>query len=386
MNLQRIRVLAGKEFARLLRNPPALMAVGLLILMAFLLTIDNPPSGRPAAKADPRLAGCWIVYWEDDGFIPWLRKGGDGAAAKKPRHPVRFVPVDRAPLHDGRVAYPPGLNCAIEWRLLDDGVRPVTLVGNGSDEVRVAETSRWLLTAALQFYGRVEVAESSRRLPVPPDRRTGGLLGGIDLSGPQAQAMVGAMLLFSVQFFACCALFVSFTSHERERGILQALALTTASVGEILAAKYLFHLALSAVASATMVCILKPAYAGQGGWWLLWLPVWLFNSIGLLAVATLVAASARTQTAASLFGFCYLMGVGIVFALSKNFPAFGWVRSVMFENYGFLTHHALLGAGSTDGRGVAAVLLWGTLHSAVLATLLLAVAVWIFRRRGWRAA
>lgn len=385
MKLQRIRVLAGKEFARLLRNPPALMAVGLLILMAFLLTIDNS-SGQRAAKPDPRLAGCWIVYWEDDGFIPWLRRGGDGLAPKRPRIPVRFIEIDRAPVRDGRIAYPPGLACAIEWRRLDGAVRPVTWLGNGNDEVPVAEASRWLLAAALQFYGKVDVEESTRRLPAPPGRRSGGLLGGIDLSGPQAQAMVGAMLLFSVQFFACCALFVSFTSHERERGILQALALTTASVGEILVAKYLFHLALSAVASAAMIWILKPEYANQGAWWLLWLPAWLFNSIGLLAVATLVSASARTQTTASLFGFCYLMSVGIVFALSKNFPAFGWVRSIMFENYGFLTHHALLGAGSTDGRSVAGVLLWGTLHSAVLATFLLALAVWVFRKRGWRAS
>ena len=384
MNPRRLRVLVGKEFARLLRNPPALMAVSLLILMAFLLTIGNPSPASPARKPDPALAACWIVHWPDDAFVEWLRSQ-DNVDLTRPRVPLRFVAAERLPLRDGRIVYPAGLGCAIEWRPGDGDVRPVVWVSDGRDDARMAAASRWLLGAALQFHGKTAISESTRRLKAPPDSKTGGLLGGVDLSGPQAQAMVGAMLLFSVQFFACCALFVSFTSHERERGILQALALTSASVGEILTAKYLFHLALSAVASAAMIWILKPQFAGEPAWWLLWLPVWLFNSLGLLAVATLVAASARTQTAASLFGFCYLMGVGIVFALSKNFPAFGWLRSFMFENYSFLTHHALLGTGNGDSQKLAAVALWGTLHTAVLATVLLAVAVWVFRRRGWRA-
>ncbi|HMV54568.1 MAG TPA: ABC transporter permease [Rhodocyclaceae bacterium] len=405
--LRRIRVLVGKEAARLLRNPPALMAIGLMVLMALLVALSRDP---PPPHTQAELArGCWLVYWEDDGFVPWLRRRGRGnatdalppprteagvdpatAAAPQPatdngslsRVPVRFVPADRLRGSDNRLRYPPGLGCAVEWRLADGaagrGGRDVVF-RPGSNEALLAPMARWLLAAAVEFYGERALRESMHPLPTPAAARRAGPFAGFDFSAARTQSLVGAMLLFSLQFFVCCALFVSFASHERERGILQALALTAASPADILAAKYVFHLALSLIAGATMVAILDAGALARPG---LWLSL-CFTAAGLLGIATLIVSFTRTQTAASLIGFCYLMGVGMVFALSKSFPAFGWMRLFMFENYSFLVSFFMLGGSPREAM---AAIGWGMGRLALISLALLGFAAWVFNRRGWRSA
>lgn len=396
-SLRRIRVLVGKEFARLWRNPPALMAVGLLLLMALMLSVDDRRAGRSAAAGAPALPVCWIVYWEDDGFIPWLRRstaegaraGAHGANAAQapapPRAPVRFLPVDRVDRSGGEIRYPPTLSCAIEWRLADGEVRLLLQRATAQGKAHSDAVTRWLLAAALQYYGKQSVHTRLLALPATAAAPARSVLGSVDLKGPQVRPLAAAMLVFSLQFFVCCALFVSFTSHERERGILQALALTRATPLELLLSKYLFHLLLSALATAIIVVVLAPALLTRPALWLLWLPLWLVLSLGLLAVATTLSACARTQTTASLLGFCYLMGVGIVFALSRQFPAFAVLRELMFENHAVRALHALLSIGEVgDARQHFATWLAATAQAALLAPLLLAFAVWLFLRRGWR--
>lgn len=365
--LHRLWVLYGKEWARLRRNPAALMAVGLLVLMAILVSIESKAGAKRAASAARQP--CLVVYNEEDGLIKLLK------AAQHKRVPVQFMPF--APDLGGRErpAYPAGLACAVEISRLDPAAQPqrrIVFRHAGIDLKQVHSLSDWVNTVG--YFGTVHFA--TRPLP----RHAADAPAGFDLSSSRSRAMVSAMLLFSAQFFVCCALFISFTAHERERGILQALALTPAGAGELLLAKMAFHLSLSLAASGVLTLVLARGFLTFPPLWL----AFLASSFGLLAVAALITSFARSQTSASLAGFCYLMLVGVVFALSQNFPGFAALRELMFEHHAVSAYNALFDVRALGRRGVVAF--FGHMGAALLlGSCLLALAAWVWRKQGWQA-
>ncbi|TXI38484.1 MAG: hypothetical protein E6Q51_01070, partial [Methylophilus methylotrophus] len=56
---KRLWILYGKEWFRIKRNPAALMAAGLIVLMAFLVSIEN--RANQIAKRQEQLP-CGVVY------------------------------------------------------------------------------------------------------------------------------------------------------------------------------------------------------------------------------------------------------------------------------------------------------------------------------------
>ncbi len=354
-----------KEWSRLKRNPAALMAVGLLILMAVLLTIEGKASARAAqAFRQP----CLVVYNAEDALVSALK------AHRQKGVPVRFSQVEYDLNLNARPAYRKGLVCAVEiGPELDQGGAQRRLVFRhaGNDMRQIHAVSNWVTNVANA--GRFSV--ESVKLP----EAAAGTPRSFDLGSSKSRAMVSAMLLFSAQFFVCCALMISLTAHEREKGILQALTMTPVGPGELLAAKLLFHLSLSLAASVAMTLVFAPAY-------LRFYPLWLVfcaSSLGLMAVATLITSFSRNQTSASLMGFSYLMVVGIIFALSQSFPGFAALRTLMFEHHVISAYSIMF---DTAARGWGAILLFfGHLSFLILlASMLLALAAWVWNRHGWR--
>ena len=357
-----------KEVKRLQRNPAALMAVLLLVLMSVLVSIEarpEAPSGRRAAAQ-----ACVIAHGPGDELAAYLaRHAGE-------RLPVRFLEVP----DPRRLRYPRGLPCAAE-------IVPVASAGAAAperrrivfrydgDRARAERLARWVLAgmAAQASGASIEQAMEPFAAGHGLDQRG---LGQVNLSAGKTRALVGTVLIYSALFFVCCAMFISFSAHERERGIAQALALTPAGPTMALFAKLIFHLTLGAGACAVMLAVLAP--------WMLVSPVaWailLTTALGLLSVAALVVSFTRTQTAASLVGFSYLMGVGAVFALSGSFPAFGYVRALMFE------HHALAALAALfepELKASVATLLESLLGMALTVPMLLIVSVLVWRKRAW---
>jgi hypothetical protein len=186
--------------------------------------------------------------------------------------------------------------------------------------------------------------------------------------------LIATILLFFVQFFACCHLFVSFASQDRERGTLLALALSPATTTELLVARFLFHLAISMAVSGVVVGILRPAALTQP---LLWTVV-LLASVGLMSVATVIASLAHSQTTAGLLTLCYMLATGVVFYLATKFSGFAWVKQAMIEHYSLpLVYMAMK---QHVGFRAAPALLMLTLLTAGW----VAVAASLFRSRGWR--
>lgn len=369
---QRLWVLYSKEWLRLKRNPAALMAVGLIVLMAFMVSIETKATTRAAAIAK---RPCLVVHQHGDTFATHLQQ-----TSRQPA--IKFVAVDQ-PLSPGRHPdYPPQVTCAVEigskavnGSSTSEGNRQLSLVfRHGGDTRALLPLTQWLLTELAAYNGQPLTQVT---LPLKNSEAQQQNRGKIDLATKQSRAMINAMLIFSAQFFVCCALFISFAAHERERGISQALALTASSPFEMLLAKILFHLSLALTASALIVGIVN-GWQTLGLWPLWWML--LFSSLGLMAIAILITSLTRQQTSASLVGFCYIMLMGVVFALSQSFPAFAVLRQFMFEHH-FINSAMLF----FDWQRAHATMFFGNLIMlTVLSSLLMMAAVWIWKWRGWR--
>lgn len=362
----RLWVLYVKEWARLKRNPAALMAVGLLILMAILLTIEGKASARAAqAFRQP----CLVLFNEEDALVRQLMEN------RRRDVPVAFRQVHHDLNQDARPSYAKGVVCVVEIGVAvagDEGRRKLVLRHAGTDLRQIHRVSDWVMSVA-----------NAGRFAVSTRPLTGAAAGStprsFDLGSSKSRGMVSAMLLFSAQFFVCCALMISLTAHEREKGILQALTMTPVGPGELLAAKVLFHLTLSLAASVAMTLVFAPKY-------LLFFPLWLVfcaSSLGLMAVATLVTSFSRNQTSASLMGFSYLMVVGIVFALAQSFPGFAALRTLMFEHH-VISSYSIMFDTAARGRHDMLMFFGHLSFQIILALILLAIAAWVWNRRGWR--
>ena len=326
LRTEMIRVLLGRELLRLRKNPTPLFLLGLAVAIA-LLTAGSVPR-KMADTNRPAGSTCWIVYEQND---PWI----EHLYVRLSRDPsFRFVhTVDLA--HPGlRIDYPPGV-CAIEIHTkakdgLDVGPLQIRYRHFGADDSVLWPFARRFWAVTTEHYGKLprivdEIAPIAA--PAPATRAT--MLATTRISEVVTIELVGTILLFFVQFLCCCHLFVSFTSQDRERGTLSALALTPIHAGELLAAKSILHLGLSLGSSAAVIAILKPAALGTPGlWWTLFAA-----SCGFLAVGTLITALSRTQSTAALLTLCYMLVSGVIFSLADEFSLFASLKQLMFENH-----------------------------------------------------
>ena len=363
-----IRILLLREYRRLLKNPSAVMLIGLLIAISLLIA-----TGSAEPKGEMQ---CWVVYWEDSDWISRLK------TMLPEREQIRIEPASSFRQVGEQLIYPKN-SCAIEIRPSrspsTDGSGSVRLFYRypGKDPNVLMPYLRWFWPASVHYFGNpprfvqqtIPIGVPSRWAATPLDS-----LQDSSVADLVTTEITTTALLFVVQFFACCHLLVSLTSQDRERGTLTALALTPVSMAELLTARYLFHLTISLGASTAILTILQPSALTQP---LLWI-VLVLTSLGMMAVGTTIATLCRTQTTAGLLTLSYMLGVGGVFYLSTQFPAFDQVKLAMFERYSLPLVYLSLKVPLTIARapGLAPLL--------ILVSVWLAVAATLFRRQGWR--
>lgn len=366
-----IKTLYIKEWVRLKRNPAALMAVGLLILMAFLLNIES--RAQQIAKKSSGWP-CLVVFNQPSSLIQHLRRN------QNPALKIKFV--HQSNVNDAEIKYAPVVDCVAEIQDIQElkwinmRTQQKIIFRHGGSDASIKKTNglaRWVLSSMAAKYSNHNIGQEIQPLPNSKSKPSTSL----DLGNKKSRAMVSAMLIFSTQFFVCCALFISLTAHEKEKSILQALALTLASPKLQLMVKVGFHLSLSIVASIIMLAVISPIHLFYvGTWWIL-----IASSIGLIGVATILTSLNRTQTSASLMGFCYLMFVGVVFALSQNFKGFTLLKVLMFE-------HHVISALSMFFSGITRqnYLLLGAhiLSLSVIVMVISLVSFIVWQRKGWK--
>lgn len=363
-----IRILLLRECRRLWKNPSAVMLVGLLIAISLLVA-----TGGAEPKSEMQ---CWVVYWQDSDWIEQLKM------RRPEREEIHIEPASRFPRAGEHLVYPKN-SCAIEIRPSgvdsDAEAAPVRITYRypGKDPNVLMPYLCWFWPASIHYFGDAPPF-LQQTLPIGvPLRRAVTPLGNLQDSSVAdlvTTEIAATALLFVVQFFTCCHLLVSLTSQDRERGTLTALALTPVSIAEILTARCLFHLTISMGASSAVLAILQPSALVQP---LLWI-VLVLTSLGMMAIGTTIATLCRTQTTAGLLTLSYMLGVGVVFYLSTQFPAFDWVKLGMLERYSLPLVYLNLKLPLSITRAP------GLIPLLLLSMTWLTVAAILFRRFGWR--
>ena len=374
--LDMLRPLIGREVLRLVKNPSALLMLGMLVAFSLLLALSRGDKKAPMT--------CVIVHPDKLTTVDWGGTATDFikklTRQAKTTRTIGVIPLSRVPVYRGQRVYPPN-TCAIELLDLptsDKGKSQLTVSyrhpGGKSDVLE--PFLRWFWPIALDHFGHVAVVESEPTSSRP--KTAAGVvmerLQSGSLTELMTEELAAAVLLLVIQFVTCCQLIVSFTSQDRERGTLTALALSPIRMSELLQAKILFHLALSAIGCCAVIAILKPAALSHASLW----ATLILTSLGLCGVGMVIASLARTQSAASLLALCYMLVGAVVFYLATKFSAFAWVKSLAFENYSFgmiflSLQQSIPIARATDLQPMT-FLVAGWLVAATL----------LFRARGWR--
>lgn len=367
IRLSMLKILLGREFMRLKKNPSALLLLGMLAAVALLMATSRPVEKPQKPVAD----NFWLIYDRETAWIHFLGKN-------RPEHPsIKMLSRQRIanPDPNGRIALPPG-DCGLEIKHENVG-----------EEVRVKMTGLYfgpssdIMDPLMNWFWPkvVEFQDANVKFDYMPQMMGGRRPKTMDetsLSELVKAEVIGTVLLLIVQFFTCCHLLVSFTSQDRERGTLTALVLSPARMSEILVARFIFHLALSMVGSVAVIAILQPAALARP---VLWATLFL-TSIGLMSVGTCIATLAKTQSSAALLGLCYMLGGAVLFYLSTKFIAFGLLKKVAFESYSFLLIYQTL--KTPLGFEQAAFLGLGWLIGIVVVWVYIARTT--FYRFGWR--
>jgi hypothetical protein len=231
----------------------------------------------------------------------------------------------------------------------------------------------WAQRLAYQaLYERYAAAAngSPGRQAVPVlDMRERAIVGGaLDLRA----AIATALVLFSL-CFTCVYLMPSLTCEERERGLLLAQALSPASAAEILAAKFLFYPAFGILLATLLAGIHNPAVLARPFFWMALGTL----SVGTLGIGMTIACLAKTQRAASLGALCYMLSVALVLLVCQQ-------NNIVHLPRLALEYHAPHILHATLTNRLQAEHWWNLGASAALAAAWAAVAVVLFRRRGWQ--
>lgn len=368
--------LVEREVMRLVKNPSALMLIGLLVVFSILLVMSRSDKKQKLA--------CWIVVPDQTStdfagneraeFIREL------TARAEQTENIRIVPFSRVAQYRHQRVYPPS-TCAIELLELPQEGGDTSKLGiayrypGGKSEV-LEPFLRWFWPIAIEHFGQVTVTERAPTISRPTTAAAMVMekLQSGSISDLMNEDLAAAILLLIIQFVTCCQLIVSFTSQDRERGTLTALALSPITMSELLQAKILFHLGLSAIGSGAIIAVLKPAALLNLS---LWVTLMLLG-LGLASVGMVIASLTKSQSSASLLALCYMLIGGVIFYLATKFSAFAMVKMLSFEHYSFGMVYLSLQRPVPLRRAM------DLGPMLLLVTLWLTTATVLFRRRGWR--
>ena len=365
-----LRSLIRKDVIRLLRNGPALMMLGLMVVVAFVTassglveeSVDEPAPKQARAES-------WIVYWQDSPWVQFLKRRAPDELA------IRFVEASSTEAN----TYPPNVPI-IELRppVFDKGRqqprRHVRYRHPGSDPNVLWPVTRWFLSASIEHFGEMPPLFETVEPLQPPSTatRTQAALESTSVADVLSVPLIGTALLMMIQFFSACGLFVSLTAQERERGAVRALLLTPMTYFEFVSSKAIVHGALSVGTSVVAIAALRPAALTSP---LLW-GTMLVMTCGYFAVGLLISSFAKNQAAPNLLSFGYLLLIGLLNLMAHRFESFRFLSGLSFERYGLQFTIA------SELQSLASLrLLWtpGFLAFAILTAGLLLIATYVNR-------
>ena len=345
-----VLTLVRKDMARLVRNGPALMLLGLLVVMAFLLGFSGLiEEEQEQDRANTQRNESWIVYWEDSDWIELLKRRAPKELG------IRFAKANQL----ASKTYPPHI-CVIEirktafFRDRNQTRRQIHYRYPGSDQKVLWPITRWFLSVSLEHFGKMPQFFETIQPVVPPTQQTAtrNSLENVSVADALSLSLIGSTLLTTILFFAASGLLVSMTAQERERGALRAILLSPASYFEFVASKAVVHGGLALGTSAIVVAALKPEVLTS----LLFWGTMIAQTCGYFAVGLLIASFAKNQAAPNLLSFAYILAIGSLNLLAYRFDAFRFISVLTFERYGLMFTIASFNDGELSiGRSLGAM-------------------------------
>ncbi len=334
-----VAALVGKDFSRLVRNGPALMLLGLFVLVAILVGSSGlVEEKKQSNSATAPLQETWIVYSEDSQWIQLLKRRAPDELG------IRFRKISQLESE----TYPANI-CVIEIRpekYFSDRKqirRPIHYRYSGSDPQILWGVTRWFLSVSLEHFGEMPQFFETIQPIAPPTQedQSRSALEDVSVADLLSLSLITTGLITTIQFFAACGLLVSLTAQERKRGALRALLLTPATFFEYVATKAVVHGGLALGTSTIAVAALQPAALNS---LLLW-GTMISVTCGYFAVGLLIACFAKNQAAPNLLSFAYVLAIGTLNLLAYRFEAFQFLSALTFERYGLILTIASLSAG-----------------------------------------
>lgn len=364
-----LKTLLGKEFLRLRKNPGALMLLGLLVTIALLVSLswkDAPPDNQERT--------CWIVYsdsWTNSGWIDYLNE-------YHPTNPLIKVVTREKLVGDSGELDIPSNDCAIELPPYESGsnsrIRSKVVYHFPAEKYEaITPAAAWFWATWKQFSSNDVYHDIDLKPYAQAEQANMASMIRTSAAKNMNIELIATMLLLSVQFFTCCHLYVSFSSQDRERGTLSALALSPVSVFEMLIARFIFHLTLGLSVSALILFIVNRSTSISPSIFLVLVCV----GTAWLCVGKIIAALTKTQAQASMLMFCYMLGGGILFYLSSQFPIFRSIQLATFENHAVTLLHQSIETGQL--LALPAVIL------VILTGVWALAATSLFERIGWQS-
>lgn len=357
-------VLLNREIRRTQKNPMALIFLGLLSAIAVLVAVSAPK----APEAPPLIV--WIVYERPAEWIDHLTEN----LPDKPE--IHVVPSSRVTGDSERPQLPPAHSLVEVFN--GDPSKPVRILGHyiGKESSAMQPFWNWFWPTIAEHQSGHQIAFTQSLKPMRSRTSFSAMMSLEDTSVADLvkKELIGSVMLLIVMFFSCCHLLVSFTAQDRERGTLNALALSPARTSEIMCAKFCFHMILSVVGSVVITGILVPAALARPVFWV----ALVLTSLGLMCVATCMTAIVKTQASAALMVLSYMLGGSMLFYLATQFSIFAMIKRLSFESYSF----PLIYLSLKQPIPLA--------YAPGAATMFVIVAVWLFVARhcfyrfGWR--
>jgi len=406
-----LKTLLHKEALRHATNRGGLALAGLLVTASLLLAALNPAAEQD--KPGALIGGihhCIIWYDRDSEWVRHL----DASVPAGLRTNIQFYPIDVPVGLDQHLKYPTGTG-GIEirsapGRTAAEAFRVYVRYPEG-DRAGMAVYENWFWRESYRFFHaraadtlRARGVDVDRAFPLPDlgdelwaerqayqtlvsryasmtngspagdavpalELRERAIIGGaLDLRA----AIATALVLFSL-CFTCVYLMPSLTCEERERGLLLAQALSPASPAEILAAKFLFYPAFGILLATLLAGIHNPHVLGRPFFWMTLGTL----SVGTLGIGMTIACLAKTQRAASLGALCYMLAVALVLLVCQQ-------HNIVYLPRLALEYHAPHILHATLTNRLQPEHWWNLAASAALAAGWAALAVILFRRRGWQ--
>jgi hypothetical protein len=351
-----LRTLLHKEVLRHLANRGGIVLVLLLIVSSMLLSFFGVRDASGGGLA-PGVQHCYVDYWELSPLLAHLAHHLPPELADR----LEFRPASRVPTDEhGNFIYPQGTG-AIQIHAGDHGYH-ICFWHPGADSAAMAPFEVWFWQEAFHF----SQAQGAMMPPIEEERQ--GLKGGLD---PRS-GMATALVLFGL-FFVCVYLLPSLTCEERERGVLLAQALSPATTGEILTAKFLFYPVLGIALAVVLAGTYRPSVLAQPFFWL----ALIVAVLGSMGIGLTIASLARTQRAASMGAMCYTLAVALLLFICQQ-------NGIPGLPYLALEYHCprMLHAALTDS-----VVNYHWVHLAgasILGFFWAGLAAMLFRRHGWQ--